>query len=61
LPDLGYQKLLATAAAGHLHGGSTYDALIAFTAAEHEATLRSLDRRAVATYEAIGATVEQLD
>jgi hypothetical protein len=34
--------------------------LIAFTAAEHQATLISLDQRAVATYEAIGANVEQL-
>lgn len=61
LSDIGYQELLATVTSGHIHGGSTYDALIAFTAAEHEATLMSLDRRAVATYEAIGATVEQLD
>ncbi|MCK9896916.1 hypothetical protein [Frankia sp. AgB32] len=41
-------------------GGPACDALIAFTAAEHEATLMSLDQRATATYEAIGVTVEQL-
>jgi hypothetical protein len=41
-------------------GGPACDALIAFTAAEHQATLLSLDQRATATYEAIGATVEQL-
>ncbi len=41
-------------------GGPAYDALIAFTAAEHQATLLSLDQRATATYEAVGATVEQL-
>jgi hypothetical protein len=34
--------------------------LIAFAAAEHQATLLSLDRRATTTYEAVGATVEQL-
>jgi hypothetical protein len=34
--------------------------LIAFTAAEHQAALLSLDQRAAATYEAVGATVEQL-
>ncbi|EIV94688.1 hypothetical protein [Frankia sp. QA3] len=36
------------------------DALIAFTAAEHRATLLSLDRRAAVTYEAVGVGVEQL-
>jgi len=51
---------LATVAASHVLGGPTYDALIAFTAAEHRATLMSLDQRAAATYEALGVTVEQL-
>ena len=31
-----------------------------FTAVEHQATLLSLDHRATPTYEAAGATVEQL-
>jgi AbrB family looped-hinge helix DNA binding protein len=52
--------LLATVAAGQILGGPAYDALIAFTAAEHQATLLSLDQRATATYEAVGATVEHL-
>lgn len=56
----GYQELLATVAANKILGGPAYDALIAYTAAEHDATLLSLDQRAAATYEAIGATVEQL-
>jgi len=60
LSETGYQELLATVAANQILGGPTYDALIAFTAAEHDATLLSLDRRAVTTYEAIGAAVEQL-
>lgn len=60
LSETGYQELLATVAASHILGGPTYDALIAFTAAEHQATLMSLDQRATATYEAIGVTVEQL-
>jgi predicted nucleic acid-binding protein len=60
LSEDGYQELLATVAASQILGGSAYDALIAFTAAEHEATLVSLDQRAAATYEAVGATVEQL-
>jgi predicted nucleic acid-binding protein len=60
LSETGYQELLATVAAGRILGGPAYDALIAFTAAEHQATLLSLDQRATATYEAVGATVEQL-
>ena len=46
LSESGYQELLATVAAGQILGGPAYDALIAFTAAEHNATLVSLDRRA---------------
>jgi len=60
LSETGYQELLATIAAGQILGGPAYDALIAFTAAEHQATLLSLDQRATPTYEAVGATVEQL-
>lgn len=60
LSETGYQELLATVASSQILGGPAYDALIAFTAAEHQATLLSLDQRAAATYEAIGATVEQL-
>ena len=60
LSETGYQELLATVAAGQILGGPAYDALIAFTAAEHRATLISLDQRAAATYETVGAQVEQL-
>ena len=60
LPETGYQELLATIAAGQILGGPAYDALIAFTAVEHQATLLSLDQRATPTYEAVGATVDQL-
>lgn len=60
LSETGYQELLATAAAGQILGGPAYDALTAFTAAEHDATLMSLDQRAAATYETAGARVEQL-
>lgn len=60
LSETGYQELLATVAAGPIMGGPAYDALIAFTAAEHQATLVSLDKRAAAIYEAAGAAVEQL-
>ncbi|HZR53959.1 MAG TPA: type II toxin-antitoxin system VapC family toxin [Streptosporangiaceae bacterium] len=60
LSETGYQELLATVAARGILGGPAYDALIAFTAAEHDATLLSLDQRAAATYEAVGAAVQQL-
>lgn len=60
LSQAGYQELLSTVAARQILGVPAYDALIAFTAAEHHATLLSLDQRATATYEAVGATVEQL-
>src|SRR5919198_1483569 len=60
LSEAGYQELLATVAASQILGGPAYDALIAFTAAEHRATLLSLDHRAAPTYEAVGATVERL-
>jgi predicted nucleic acid-binding protein len=60
LSETGYQELLAMAAARKILGGPVYDALIACTAAEHQATLLSLDLRATAAYEAVGATVEYL-
>lgn len=60
LSETGYQELLATLATGQILGGPANDALIATTAAEHQATLMSLDQRAATTYEAVGATVEQL-
>jgi predicted nucleic acid-binding protein len=60
LSETGYQELLATVAAGQILGGPAYDALIAFTAAEHGATLLSLDHRAAATYQTVGTQVEQL-
>lgn len=60
LSEVGYQQLLAAVAARQIFGGPAYDALIAFTAAEHQATLLSLDQRAAVTYKAVGATVEQL-
>ena len=60
LSETGYQELLATVAARQILGGPAYDALIAFTAVERQATLLSLDQRATATYEAVGAAVERL-
>ncbi len=41
-------------------GGATFDGLIALTAATHDVTLLSLDRRAVDTYRRCGARFELL-
>jgi predicted nucleic acid-binding protein len=41
-------------------GGATFDALIALTAAGHDVTLLSLDRRAVDTYRRCGVRFELL-
>jgi hypothetical protein len=60
LSETGYRELLAAVAARRILGGPAYDALIAFTAAEHNVTVMSLDQRAAATYETVGAQVEQL-
>jgi predicted nucleic acid-binding protein len=58
LPAGRYPDLVAMLAAKQIVGGRVYDALIGFTAAEHGATLVSLDRRASLIYEAVGARVE---
>lgn len=41
-----------------VRGGALYDALIAATAAGHDAELLSADRRALATYRAMGVPVK---
>ena len=43
-----------------IFGGATYDALIAFTAEAHGATLISLDHRAAATYRRCGVVFRLL-
>jgi predicted nucleic acid-binding protein len=52
---------VAAAAAVGLTGGSVYDALIAATAKHAGAVLHTRDRRAVRTYERIGARFVLLD
>ena len=51
----GYRELLAVAAAQSIVGGAVYDALVATTAKQAGATLVTLDRRALATYQLLGA------
>jgi predicted nucleic acid-binding protein len=46
--------------AAGIAGGSTYDAFIGRIAADHNATLLTLDRRALRTYERLGVDVELL-
>ena len=50
----GHRTLIDRLADHGITGGAAYDALVAATAAENEATLVSCDRRAVRTYERWG-------
>lgn len=53
-----YGQVLSTVARAGLIGGSVYDALIAATAVDLGFKLLTRDRRALSTYEALGAEVE---
>ena len=53
LTPQGYLRLLDLAAAERIAGGALYDALVATTAREAAATLLTLDRRAVTTYQVV--------
>ncbi len=57
----GQHACLRRAVDAGLRGGALYDALIAATAREHDATLLSADRRARDAYEAIGVQVSYLE
>ena len=56
-----HRLLLGRLSIAGIRGGATYDALIAATAAAEGATLITGDRRALATYERIGADVELVE
>ena len=60
LPANAQAALVAAAASAGLTGGSVYDALIAATARHAGALLLTRDRRAVPTYESVGARYEML-
>jgi predicted nucleic acid-binding protein len=60
LPVGEQHRLLATCTRLGLTGGAAYDALIAATALRAGASLVSLDRRALATYQAVGVGFELL-
>ena len=57
----GQHVCLRRAVDAGLRGGALYDALIAATAREHDATLLSADRRAREAYEAIGVDVSYIE
>lgn len=56
-----HRGLITTLAAHRLRGGQTYDALIAATARKADAVLLTRDRRAEATYRAVGVETRYLD
>jgi len=54
-------QLLDELADLHIAGGSVYDALVGAVAVDHDLVLATRDRRAVATYRAVGARFELID
>lgn len=63
IPRLGYpgsDAVLGSAVPAGISGGAVYDLAVALTAAQADATLLSLDRRASSTYEKAGIRFELL-
>ena len=58
LPARQQQSLIAFAIEAGITGGAIYDALVAATAKHAGATLLTRDRRAIPTYELVGASFE---
>lgn len=56
--DETFRELVPTLARHAIVGGAVYDALVGLAARDNHLVLATLDRRARATYEAVGATVE---
>lgn len=61
LPARAANSLLSELPALSIVGGAVYDALIGRTAASFGARLFTMDRRALATYELVGADAEVLE
>ena len=55
------RELVSVLARAGISGGATYDAVVAISAREAGARLLTRDRRALPTYEALGADVEYVD
>jgi hypothetical protein len=56
LPPEAYAVTLRTLAGAGIRGGAAYDGLVGATAAAHGRRLVTIDRRAIPTYEAVGAS-----
>jgi predicted nucleic acid-binding protein len=61
LDAAGLRDALWRAIEAGVRGGALYDALIAATAAAHDAEILSADRRALGAYRAMGVAVRLLD
>ncbi|MDQ6848995.1 MAG: PIN domain-containing protein [Actinomycetota bacterium] len=55
-----YLLIFGAVGSAGMGGGAVYDAIIGATAREHDATLLTLDRKAVRTYSAVGAAFQLL-
>lgn len=60
LPADRHLATLRQLSAAGIKGGATYDGLVAATAAAHRRVLVTLDRRALAAYDAVGAGYRML-
>ena len=54
MPESAEASLVGVLSEAGIHGGATYDAIVGLTAAAHDEVLLTRDRRAGATYEALG-------
>jgi len=60
LPARGHLRIVQRLSAAGIRGGAVYDGLVAATAQHHSHTLVTLDRRARATYDAVGVAYRVL-
>ena len=58
LDERSRERLLATLSEAGVHGGATYDGLVALEAASHRCTLLTFDGRAAMTYRRLGIRLE---
>lgn len=59
-PEHDVTALAEQLSSGGIVGGASYDALVAITVRAHNALLRTLDQRALRTYQSIGVDFEVL-
>jgi hypothetical protein len=56
-----HASLVVSLAEAGVFGGASYDGLVALQARAHDCTLLTLDRRAQATYQRLGAAFRMID